>query len=70
MVGMLSAFYAIIYCSKREAKAFTRRLRELSMPVAACRYMDDVYIAIAHVPNDQLALATEVVRYIADVGTG
>ena len=70
MGGMLSAFYAIICCSKREATAFTPRLRDLSMPVAVCRYMDDVYIAIAYVTNDQLTLATEVVRYIAAVGTG
>ena len=32
--------------------------------------MDDVYIAIAYVTDDQMALATEVVRYIAAVGTG
>ena len=40
MDGMLSAVYAIICCSKRGATAFTPRLRELSMPVAVCRYMD------------------------------
>ena len=40
------------------------------MPVAVCRHMDDVYIAIAYVTDDQLTLATEVVRYIAAVGTG
>ena len=70
MGGMLSAFYAIICCSKREATAFTSRLRDLSMPVAVCRCMDDVYIAIAYVTNDQLTQATEVVCYIAAVGTG
>ena len=43
MGGMLSNFYAIIRCSNGEATAFTPRLRELSMPVAACRYMDDLY---------------------------
>ena len=42
------------------------------MPVAVCRYMGDVYIAIAYVTDEQLTLATctEVVRYIAAVGTG
>ena len=40
------------------------------MPVAVCRYMEDVYIGIAYVTNDQLTQATEVVRYIAAVGTG
>ena len=70
MGGMLSAFYAIICCSKREATFFTPRLRDLSMPVAVCRYTHDVYIAIAYVTNDQLTQATEVVRYIAAVGTG
>ena len=32
--------------------------------------MDDVYIGIAYATSDQLAQATEVVRYIAAVGTG
>ena len=42
------------------------------MPVAVCRYniMDDVYIAIAYVTNDQLVQATKVIRYITAVGTG
>ena len=70
MGGMLSAFYAIICCSKLEAAAFTPRLRDLSMPVSVCRYMDDVHIVIAYVTDDQLTQATEVVRYIAAVGTG
>ena len=73
MGGMLSAFYPIICCSKREATASTPRLRDrldLPMPVAVCRHMDDVYIAIAYVTNDQLTQATEVARYFAAVGTG
>ena len=70
MGGLLSAYYAILCCSRKEATAFTPRLRELALPVAVCRYMDDVYIAIAYVTNGQLAQATEVVRYIAAVGTG
>ena len=48
-------------------------LRELSMPVAVYRYMDHVCIDIAygpHIANDERTLATEVVRYIAAVGTG
>ena len=39
------------------------------MPVAVCRYEDDVYIAIAYATNDQLTQAAEVVRYVAAVGT-
>ena len=39
------------------------------MPVAVRRYMDDVYIAIDYGTNAQLTQATEVVRYIAAVGT-
>ena len=70
MGGVLSAFYAIICCRKIEATVFTPRRRELSMPVAVCRYMDDVHIAIVYITNAQLTLATEVVRYIAAVGTG
>ena len=32
------------------------------MAVSVCRYVDDVYIAIAYVTNDQLTQATEVVH--------
>ena len=73
MGGMLSAFYAILRRSRREATAFTPRLRELALPcqaVAVCRYMDDVYIAIAYAENDQLVQATQVVHFIAAAGTG
>ena len=71
MGGMLSAFYAILCCSRREATAFTPRLRELALPVAVCRYMDDVYnIAIAYAEDDQLVQATQVVHFIAAAGTG
>ena len=41
-----------------------------SMPVAVCRHMANVYIAMAYVTNGRLALATEVVRCIAAVGAG
>ena len=60
MGGMLSAFYAIICCSKREVTAFTPRLRDLSMLVAVCRYMDDVYIAIAYVKVPRRIVAIEI----------
>ena len=39
MGGMLSAFYAILCCSRREATAFSPRLRELALPVAVCKYV-------------------------------
>ena len=72
MGGVLSAFYAILCCSRREATAFTPRLRELALPVAVChgRYMDNVYIAIAYAEDDQLVQATQVVHFIAAEGTG
>ena len=43
---------------------------DLGCTVAVCRYMDHVYITIAYVTNGHLTQATEVVRYIAAVGTG
>ena len=70
MGGMLSAFYAITCCSKREATAFTPRRKEPSILVVVCRYMNNVYIAIAHVTNYQLTLATKVIHDITAVGAG
>ena len=70
MGGILSAFYAILCCSRREAIAFMPLLRELSSPYAVCRYMDDVYVAIAYTSEDQLLQATKVVHFIAVEGTG
>ena len=70
MGGMLSAFYAILCCSRREATAFTPLLRELALPCAVCRYMDDVYVAIAYANDDHLTQATKVVHFIAAEGTG
>ena len=70
MGGLLSAFYAILCCSCREATAFTPMLRELALPCAVCRYMDDVYVAIAYANDDHLTRATEVVHFIAADGTG
>ena len=46
MGGLLSAFYAILCCRRRDATAFTPMLRELALPCAVCRYVDDVYVAI------------------------
>ena len=74
MGGMLSDFYARLCCSHNvmEATAFSPRLQELALPVAVChcRYMDDVYIAIAYAKDDQLVQATQVVHFIATAGTG
>ena len=70
MGGMLSVFYAILCCSRREATAFTSRLRELALPVTVCRYMDNVYIATAYAEDNQLVQATQVVHFIAAAGTG
>ena len=70
MGGTLSVFYAILCCSRREATSCTPRLRELALPVAVCRYMDDVYVAIAYAEDDQLVQATRVVHFIAVAGTG
>ena len=70
MGGMLSAFYATLCCSRREATAFTPRLREFALPVAVCRCMDDVYIGIAYAEDDQLVQATQVLHFIAAAGTG
>ena len=67
---MLSALYAIPCCSCREATAFTHRLQEPTLPVAVCRYMDDVYINIAYANDDQLMQATQVLNFIASAGTG
>ena len=67
MGGLLSAYYAVLCCSRREATAFTPMLRELALPCDVCRYMDDdiVCIAIAHANEDHLTQATEVVHFIA-----
>ena len=68
--GLLSAYYALLCCSRKEATAFTPMLRELALPCAVCRYMDDVYVAIAYANEDHLTQATEVVHFIAAEGTG
>ena len=57
-------------CHNRHTNQISPRLGS----TARCMYiiiMDDVYIAIAYVTctDDQLTLATEVIRYIAAVGT-
>ena len=70
MGGMPSAFYAMLCCSCREATAFTPRPQELALPVAVCRYTDDVYIAMTYAEGDQLVQATRVVHFIAVAGTG
>ena len=76
MGGMLSAFYASLCCSRREATAFMPLLQELSSPYAqyyaVSRYntMDDVYVGIAHTSEDQLVQATKVVLFIAAEITG
>ena len=70
MGGMLSAFYAILVCSMRELMAFRPRLTELTLPSVVCRYMDDVYLAVAYQDNEQLEDATKLAMYIAAEGTG
>ena len=73
MGGMLSAFYAALVCSRREAMAFKARLTELSLPMMTCRYnVMDVFLAFkfAWQDNEQLERATEVATYIAAEGTG
>ena len=70
MGGLLSAYYAMLCCSRREATAFTPMLQELALLCAVCRYMDDVYVTIAYANEDHLTQATEVVNFIAAEGTG
>ena len=70
MGGTLSAFYAILCFSRREATAFTPLLGGPSSPYAVCRYMDDEYVSIAYTNRDQLMQATKVVHFIAAEGTG
>ena len=70
MGGMLSAFYAILVCSRRELMAFQPRLTEPALPSVVCRYMDDVYLAVAYQDDKQLEEATNLAMYIAAEGTG
>ena len=70
MGGMLSAFYAILVCSRREAMVFKPRLTELALPMVTCCYMDDVFLAFSWQDNEHLERATEVAKYIAAEGTG
>ena len=70
MAGMHSAFYAILVCSRREMTAFEPRLTELAVPSVVCRYMNDVYLAVAYQDNEQLEKATDLVMYIASEDTG
>ena len=72
MGGMLSAFYAILVCSRREAMEFKHRLTELALPMVTCRYnvMDDVFLAFAWQDNKQPERATYVAKYNTAGGTG
>ena len=70
MGGMLSAFYAILVCSRRELMAFQPRLTDLALPSVVCRYMDDIYLAVAYQDNEQLENATKLAMYITAEGTG
>ena len=65
MAGMLSAFYAMCVCSRREMMAFPPRPTDLALPSVVCRYMDDVYLAVAYQDNEQLGKATDLAMYIA-----
>ena len=70
MGGMLSAFYDVLVCSRREAMAFKPGLTELALPMVTCRYMDDVFSEFAWHDNEQLERPTDVAKYIAAEGTG
>ena len=50
--------------------AFQPRLTELALPSVVCRYMDDVFLAVAYQDNKQLEQATKLAMYIAAEGTG
>ena len=58
MGGMLSVFYAILVCSRRDAMVFKPRLTEIALPMVTCHYMDNVLLAFAWQDNEQLERAT------------
>ena len=70
MGGLISALYAMLVCSRREAMVVKPRLTELALPMVTCRYIDDVLLAFAWQDNKQLERATEIAKYIAAEGTG
>ena len=50
--------------------AFQPRLTALALPSVMCRYMDDVYLAVAYQDNEQLEKATDLAMCIASKDTG
>ena len=59
----LVLYYAILVCSRRELMAFQPWFTELALPSAVCRYMDDVYLAMAYQDNEQLEDATNIAMH-------
>ena len=49
--------------------AFQPRLTELAFLSVVCRYMDDVYLAVAYQDDKQPEKATDLAMYIAAEGT-
>lgn len=50
--------------------AFQPRLTALALPSVMCRYMEDVYLAVAYQYNQQLGKATDLAMCIASKDTG
>ena len=49
---------------------FQPRLTKLALPSVVCRYIDNVYLAVAYQDILQLGRATDLAMYIASEGTG
>ena len=68
--GLLSAYYAILCCSRREATAFTPMLPYVYLVLSVGIWMNRVYVAIAYANENHLTRPTKVVHFVAAEGTG